>query len=81
MAADKVSHDTPEDVQTEKQQPGVVLNTLDAKGHHGGQSVQAQPALSRRQAISAYFTIAAAAFGLIRCVAMLLPCRPRDLTV
>lgn len=64
MAADKVSRDTPEDVQTEKQQ--VVLNTLDAKGHHGGQSVQAQPTLSRKQTISAYFTIAAAAFGLIR---------------
>ncbi|EKM54605.1 uncharacterized protein PHACADRAFT_258580 [Phanerochaete carnosa HHB-10118-sp] len=62
MAADKVSHDTLEDVQTEKE--GVVLDTLDAGGHHG-RSVHERQVLSKKQTISAYFTIAAAAFGLI----------------
>ena len=56
MALEKVSR---ESVEENKDQ--VVLDTLAA-------SEQPSPPLTRKQALSAYFTIAAAAFGLIRCV-------------
>ena len=63
MSVEKVSRESPEGVEEKDQ---VVLSTLDARGERGH---AVQPAtLSRKQAISAYFTIAAAAFGLIRCV-------------
>lgn len=61
MAAEKVSHDAQD---ADKQD--VVVATLDAKGTSGKGAESPEPlALSSRQSISAYFTIAAAAFGLI----------------
>ena len=64
MAVEKVSHDTQD---ADKQD--VVVATLDAKGTKGQITEAPEPAaLSSKQSLSAYFTIAAAAFGLIRCV-------------
>jgi hypothetical protein len=59
MAVEKVSRESAEDPKASNDQ--VVLDTLESER-------QAPQPLSRKQTLSAYFTIAAAAFGLIRCV-------------
>ena len=61
MSVEKVSRDSAEDPKAAND---VVLDTLEADGRRG----QAPPPLTRKQTLSAYFTIAAAAFGLIRYV-------------
>ncbi|GJE94428.1 MFS Git1p-like glycerophosphoinositol permease [Phanerochaete sordida] len=63
MSVDKVSRDSDDMPQGVEEKEQVVLSTLDARGEQG-HAVQ-PAALSKKQAISAYFTIAAAAFGLI----------------
>lgn len=73
MAAEKVSHDAPE--YAAEKEPAVVLNTLDAGGRQArSQKAAASAPLSTRQSLSAYFTIAAAAFGLIRYALIPLAC-------
>lgn len=59
---EKVSSDSAEGAQA-------VVETLNADGKYGTKVAATSPqGLSRKQALSAYFTIAAAAFGLIRFV-------------
>lgn len=56
---------SPEKVSSEGE---AVVETLDSKGKHGREIATTTPTMTRKQKLSAYFTIAAAAFGLIRCV-------------
>ena len=57
-----------EKVSNEGAETTAVVETLDSKGKHGREVATTVPVMSRKQTISAYFTVAAAAFGLIRCV-------------
>lgn len=54
----------------DKQDEQVVVEALDSKGRR--EDTPKSAALSRRQSLSAYFTIAAAAFGLIRYVVVII---------
>lgn len=64
MAAEKVSRDVPEGEKAE-----IAVATLDSEDRQVKMlQASSSAAIGRRQTLSAYFTIAAAAFGLIRYV-------------